>query len=285
LEITEPFVQIFVMAMVCLLPTYTFVSAMVNNDNLLATLGGAILCVLARREQTVRRALLLGLVLGLALLTKQSAVVFLPAIVLLALLDSLRQRTRWVTGLWHLGIIFGIAALLYGPWALRNWRVYGTFTPEYIPTTLKVWPSFVYGVASACHHLLKTFWAVSGISNDVAYPFPVPGMMLLVLFVVGLLRGWLSEQRADPLNLAANRPVLAAFLLAILVNVALVLRFGYLMGMGQGRHLFPLLVPIALILAAGLRSIPLRNLQLHTVGFWTTYAVAFVVFSLSRFPR
>jgi hypothetical protein len=84
LRIPDEFAWIFIMAMVCLLPTYTFVSATINNDNLLVTVGGGLLCLMANREQTLKHSISLGLLLGLALLTKQSAIVFIPAIVVLS---------------------------------------------------------------------------------------------------------------------------------------------------------------------------------------------------------
>jgi len=54
--------------------------------------------------------------------------------------------------------------------------------------------------------------------------------------------------------------------------------------MGQGRHLFPVLYPIALLLAGRWRSFPVKNLEIHTAGVWMLYAVTFTVFSLWRFP-
>src|SRR5688572_7628702 len=43
LNIHDRFLKIFVIAMVCLLPTYTFLSSVINNDNLLIAFGSAIL--------------------------------------------------------------------------------------------------------------------------------------------------------------------------------------------------------------------------------------------------
>jgi hypothetical protein len=88
----------------------------------------------------------------------------------------------------------------------------------------------------------------------------------------------------DGLNVEANGPLLAAALLAVFVNGVLVLRFGYLFGMGQGRHLFPVLYPIALLLAARCRAFPVKNLETYSVGVWVAYAVSFTVFSVWRFP-
>jgi len=284
LQIKDRPVWMLVMALACLLPTYTFVSSAINNDNLLATLGGGLLCLMARRGPSSRTSLALGGLLGLALLTKQSALVFIPALVLLTFLDCRRSRLLWSAGFRHLTLVLGVAALLFAPWALRNFQVYGTFTPEHLSATPVLWPSFLHGFASAGHNLVKTFWAVSGISNNVGYPFPLVGLVLLVAWVVGQQMGLTREQKTDALNLKANGPVVAALALAVFLAVVLVLQFGYLFGMGQGRHLFLLLYPILLFLAAGWRFLPVKHLEVHAAGICITYAVSFVVFSLCRFP-
>jgi len=285
MQIEDELTRVLVFGLVCLLPTYTFVSAAINNDNLLATLGGAVLCLMAQRQPSWPTSLTLGLVLGLALLTKQSAVIFFPAILLLTVLDANRQRLPGPAALRHLALVFGLASLLYLPWALRNWRLYATFTPEYLATDQIPWPSFFYGVASALHNLAKTFWSVSGLSNDVGYPFPLLGFGTLVLWWVGQQTLVPPERAVAAINWKRNGPLLGAFLLALGFNLLLVMRFGYLFGMGQGRHLFPLLFPVALLLAAGWRKLPVKALGLWATGFWVVYATGFALFSLSRFPR
>lgn len=284
LELKDEFVHSFGVGMICLLPTYTFISSVINNDNLLAAAGTGILCLLAGRNRTPRGSCWLGLLLGVAFLAKQSAVVFIPAIVGLAVFDARRGRIAWLAALQHLAVVLGIAALIYAPWLARNWRLYHILTPEYLTTTRLPWPSLLEGMASAGHNLVKSFWAVSGMTNDVGYPFPLLGFTLMALCVMGQQAGMQSGTRPGVLNLARNGALFAAMLLAVGVNVLLVLRLGYLFGMGQGRHLFPLLVPITLVSAAGLRWLPAPRLPVHVVGFWLTYALGFLVFSLGRFP-
>ena len=283
--IQDCFIQVFAVAMVCLLPTYTFVSSAINNDNLLATIGGGLLCLLTRRERAIKTALALGLLLGLGLLTKQSAVIFAPLIVSLVALEAFQRRISWRSATQQLFITLGLAGVIYLPWAIRNWQVYHTFMPENLVVTQIPWPSAMHGIASAAHNLLKTFWSVAGLSNDVGYPFPVFGMLLLVLPVLMFALDSKPVEKIDALNVAENKPPLIAMLVAVLITVGLVLRFGYQFGMGQGRHLFPLLCPIALFLAAWLRRLPVKNLEVHAAGFWITYAASFAVFSLCRFPR
>jgi hypothetical protein len=286
LEVRDDFLWLGVMTLVCLLPTYSFVSSAINNDNLMIPLGTGLLCLMARWRPALKPSLALGGLLGLALWVKQSALIFFPAIALLLLVARFRQPFSWRILAGHLLLVFGLPALLYAPWALRNRRVYGTFTPEDIFAATKTWPSLVDALLSATHNLVKTFWSVSGISNDVGYPFPLLGMGFALLAVAGLALGL----KQDPQRLAAVRaglrqPIGAALAFGVFVNVTLVLRYGCLFGMGQGRHLFPLLYPVALVLVWGLPVFPLKNLPIHFVGFWTTYALAFEAFSLCRFPR
>lgn len=286
LEVKDEFLWLCTLTLAGLLPTYVFVSSAINNDNLLITLGSGLACLMARRTATIKTACGLGILLGLSLWVKQSALVFFPAIGLLLYFEARRGRIGRRTLMVQLGVIWGLAALLYAPWAARNWFVYGTLTPEDLSAAAKTWPSMVDGLLSAGHNLLKTFWAVSGISNNIGYPFPLLGMGFAFLCGAGLVLGRQSDPRPIRTLLRATLPpVLAALAVAVLVNVLLVLRFGYFYGMGQGRHLFPLLYPIGLFLAWGLRSIPASNAAAHVTGFWVTYALSFEAFSLCRFPH
>lgn len=284
LEINSPFVWTFVMGMVCLLPTYVFVSSVINNDNLLTTLGGALLCLLARREPSRKNALTTGLVLGLALLTKQSACVFVPAIVLLALGDGLQKRTSWTTALIRIAIVGGASALLFLPRAFWNFKTYGSLTPEFLILAPIPWPSFLHGLAATAHNILKTFWAVAGITNNIAYPFPLVGMLLMGLCLLAQQEGIRSPTTADHSS-GISSAMTWALALTVIINIGLVMRFGYISGMGQGRHLFPVLFPLALALATGVRPLPIKSPGAQVVGFWVAYAAVFTAYSLTRFPR
>jgi len=285
LGLADRFVPVFVLAMVCLLPTYVFVSSAINNDNLLITLATALLWLVTERNYSIRQGLWLGLGFGLALLTKQSAIVLAPAIVVVPLLEARARKVAWPQTLKYLGVALGVASLIYLPWAIRNWVVYGWLSPEHMSPAHKVWPNLAYGLASTTHNVFKTFWSVSGISNDVGYPFPLIGMALLALCFATTQMGAVNRPNASALNWSVNRSLMIAFACAALVNALLVLRFGYLFGMGQGRHLFAVLCPLALFLAAGLRRLPVPHLEIHAAGYWLTYALTFVAFSLCRFPR
>lgn len=281
LQVKDGFTWVFVLGMVTLLPTYTFVSSAINNDNLMAVFGSALLCVLAARGTSVLRAVGLGLLLGLALLTKKAALVFFPAVVLLPLFDLWHNRTTWRPALVQVVVPMTLALMMLTPWAWRDWHVYGTLNPEVLAAPRKVWPSMIYGVASAVHNFVKTFAAVSGLSNNIGYPLPIPGECLLLLACVPG-RWWPNRSPVAPRGDEGDSSTQLVFFLIAGINILLVVRFGYLLGMGQGRHVFAVLIPIALFLATRLRRLSFAGLELAATGFWVVYAVVFTACSLAQ---
>ncbi len=89
-----------------------------------------ILCVLGSLERTLelaenpswRTALLLGLVLGLGVLLRQTLLLFVPFL-LLWVLWTARRRIRWP----HIVLPLLVIALLILPWTVRNYLAFGRF--------------------------------------------------------------------------------------------------------------------------------------------------------------
>ena len=57
---------------------------------------------------------------------------------------------------------------------------------------------------------------------------------------------------------------------------------------GQGRYLYPMLIPITLIIGRGLQFLPLarrENIDVHVVAAFVAYAISFTALSLAIFPR
>jgi hypothetical protein len=79
LKIEDSFLCVFVISMLALLPSYTFLSSVINNDNLCIALGSAILCRTIE-PASLKNSLLMGVLLGLALLTKLTAIIYIGLI-------------------------------------------------------------------------------------------------------------------------------------------------------------------------------------------------------------
>lgn len=197
-------VRSFALGLVCLLPTYAFISSSLNNDNLLITLGSAVLLLSLdltkpdpRGSDRLKRSLLLGVVLGLAMLSKLTAVVYLVWLGGLFLTQVGRAFTapgfparrhvqKAVTAMlkWgdliRLAIPFllpiAVAALMWVPWGWRNLIVYGSLTAESVANVPRAWPSIQKAVIGSLYYMHNSFWSVSGIYNNVYGIYPRVGL-------------------------------------------------------------------------------------------------------------
>ncbi len=124
------------------IPQLAHIGSVVNNDNLLTLIGAGLIAALAgviRGDRSTRTAVVTALLLAVGLLTKTSAVVFVPTVVVAYLLGAWRTRPIGVENRWapHLmawgqrlvGIGMGVAVLA-GWWFVRNRMDHGTFTPS-----------------------------------------------------------------------------------------------------------------------------------------------------------
>jgi hypothetical protein len=181
-----------------------------------------------------------------------------------------------------------VAALMWAPWGWRNLVIYGSLTAESMANVPRAWSSIGQAVFGSLYYMHNSFWSVSGIHNNVYGIYPRVGLVISFLVAGGWLVG-LAKRWRETLLLAGQQIEIAmAMLLTILVNAALVLRFGILYGQAQGRFLFPLLLPIALLLGTGLRApqiLSVNRTRIHMAGIQITYLVSFAAYSLGTFPR
>ena len=282
MRVVDVFVRVFVIGMISLLPSYVFLSSVINNDNLLLAIGAGVLYLVAQ-PSSPRRSVLMGLLLGAGLLTKLTAVVYVILIVA-ALLVGLVRRTAGRAGLGHVILTGLIAGLLWTPWACRNWSVYGSITAENVANVAMQWETGSQAVTVTLHYLQASFWAAAGTYNNIQGVYPLIGMHVFYFACLGLLYGRLSAKERLLFHLRNNSDLLIASALAILVNAVLAFRFGILYGQGQGRFLFPMLIPLSLFMGTGLRMFPVSDSEKsprHLAGFLITYAVSFECFSLA----
>jgi len=110
-------------------PMFLFISGAVNNDNLVVPLCSLALLMMVKIANGKSRIsnlswTLLGLIIGLAILTKESAIGLLALAALAIAYVAYRQRsmrTLLEGGL----IVVGLAAVISGWWFVRNWKLYG----------------------------------------------------------------------------------------------------------------------------------------------------------------
>jgi hypothetical protein len=289
------FVPLLAAGFVAFNPQFLFVSALITNDALLVTLSAALLWLVVRSTRrpsggVAPRSLLelrhaslsavvIGVLLGLALLTKQSALILTP-VALLSVLQSgkgIGYEPRESKGMLRLSrgqlvtlsscVAFVVTtALVCGWWYARNWRLYGdlfglgAFQAEFMTQQFEVgsWTAW----RGALAQLHASFWARFGWMN---VPPSAWVIWLCAAIEAVVLAGWLKYAHERPKTKDQGSffrpssfvfgpegwwPILALPVLAFGWVVSFALTAGLVAW--QGRLLFPALPALAILLARGL---------------------------------
>jgi len=261
------FLPLASVAFIATVPMHIAMSAAINNDTLGELILALILwqCLLAMRGGLRReRALSLGLLLALALLTK--TIIYIPAIASI-LVAALYLRRREEATLRHLGLILGMGLALSIWWFLRNGLVYGGFDifgwarHDAIvvgqPTTAEWMARYGAGKVVKDFFVIsfKSFWAIFGWMGvlvdsriyDLLFLVSLAALLGVGIYIRGLAQG--SERLTAP-----QRWALSISLLIILLVAGSHLWYNFKFVQHQGRYLFPALIPIGLFFALGLRE-------------------------------
>ena len=198
------------------LPGVTLNLTSVTNDVLVSVLGGACVVVAITGSWTWRRAALLGLLFGAALLTKTTAIGLAPALAV-----ALLQRGRG--GGWRPLLGAGtIAVALVAPWIVSNLAIYGEPVTTREQLAMAAFParttSLDFWSVSTLHSFV-TFWTGDPfLSLPGAVPLALLGAFVSALALAGLVRARRTPGLAVPALVAAgaglvsvSSPVLAAF--------------------------------------------------------------------------
>jgi 4-amino-4-deoxy-L-arabinose transferase-like glycosyltransferase len=240
-----------------LIPQLAYIGGAVNNDCAAiatAAIVWALLLTVTSSGPTTRRLILLGVALGVACWTKGTALTLLPAVPVAVAMAYRRTRggslRNWAVpaGIATAGCL-GLAVVLGGWWWVVNLLRYGALQPPAVPTPL------VEGQARDFAGFLLVFvqrlrWTliaeVGGREPTVLYPMTV---VLATGFAVLCLIGLISRRR-----FAERLVMLASILPTVGVLIETTYRAHQLTkgfpGI-QGRYLFVLVVPVAVLFAAG----------------------------------
>jgi small subunit ribosomal protein S36 len=270
-----------VAALLCLgLPQLSHIGAAVNNDNLLTLLGGVLavsLAGVARGHRSRRTDVVVGVALGLALLTKAFALMFIPAVVAAYAVGA------WTTGRRRdnargLALSGLVAAALGAWWWIDNWVREGEPAPttESLTRTTAQRPE---GFTADPVTFLWTFsgrivsrvwaWIGFGIPKFAFDPWVVAGASLAVAGAVAVAVVTARPGRSTAGGMRRVDIVLA-WIPVVLVTLFVARRawglydttgkFAFI----QGRYLFCALVAPAAVVAIGAARV---------LGRWTAVTV------------
>ncbi|MBN8593576.1 MAG: hypothetical protein J0M33_17610 [Anaerolineae bacterium] len=250
----QPLVGCLAMLLVAVMPTFVFIGASINNDNLVTFLYSAGVYWLVERwymrRISIRQAVVLGLIAGGVALSKYQGLPFIGLAGGVLLIGALVGRWTWRdAGVGLSGLALGVL-LLAGWWYVRNLQLYGDLMA--IQTTRSIW-----GRGPVTTDLGARLIEFAGVWRSMWYMLGylnIPGPAWLYPWVTlvsgaGLIAGIMVYVR--------RRRWFAALLLPtviVLLWVTLYFSTGQI-NTSQGRFLFPSLVAFAPLVATGLYSL------------------------------
>jgi len=274
-------------AFVAFLPQHISILASVSNDALAelivaVTLLATLVYLGNRRtlpeetddvEQAVQprkiHPVWLGVLVGLALLTK-TTIYFLAGVVALAIvLRWRREHWPWQRAFREFAVVFIPALLIGGVWWVRNLDVYGgtdfTGLTRHENVTIgqprtDEWIDTVYGGSTRMYlenYAKTTFRSFWGQFGWMALPMPSHVYTALLLFSLAVIsgaalffwkHGW-SRQLTPP-----QHDALLIFAAVFIFVSAAYLLYNLDFVQFQGRYLYPALLPFAFLVAAGLNG-------------------------------
>lgn len=301
----DDWVALLTAGLVALLPMNVAMNASVGNDSLTNLLVAAGLAVLAeigtfvgdfqnepervqgKPAPLTKKTVILGVILGLVILTKSSALVLYPAVLVAFALLGYRKLLTSTTAVRSAAIAIAVGVLVGSPWLIRNMMLYGDplgqkiFQQAFQSTTAPAEGimRLVGGLGPYASLMVKwtfaSFWGVFDsmtafwghdphpvLSHVPPYapmgprfeePLPVIYNMLAALTVAGLI-GAVVRLRRGPVD-PAKSSILWSFVLLILATAYGFTMFTLQFFQAQGRYWFTALVPLALFFALGYRGL------------------------------
>jgi 4-amino-4-deoxy-L-arabinose transferase-like glycosyltransferase len=238
-----------------LLPMNLYISQVVGNEPLAGILSAAAIVLalgILTRDGPLqkKRIVLLGIVAGLACLTKVTAVLLIPALSLALVYVMSKKEEPAQSIVAGLGIFLGAVVVVSGWYYLRNWIELGrpfvggwdisrgiTWWQEPGYRTARDFLSFGTSLFHPLFSALNGFWDsiystfwLDGLNSSVVtyesgppwnYPFMISGALLSLLPATGILLGFITTLRKP--GAAHPGQVLSVFCIAVYVSALLYL--------------------------------------------------------------
>ena len=248
--------------LIAFLPQFTFITTTVSNDSLCIALSAIALFLLAKlrfaKDRSLRRdCVVLGVVLGLALLSKLTAMSLLPLALLAVWQVKASVGQRWRYLLW---VGAGWLPVTIG-WFARNAMVYGDWLGRYFIVNPSAFSTEIDSKSLFSPYFGEFFWRTAGESLvgkfgfmhiDMPTWFYRLWLAAALIGALGILAAairWRREsaRAADPIDAGVGSVMVSAVTLA----VAALIYFNLTISQSQGRLMTHVLPAFAIVLVGG----------------------------------
>jgi 4-amino-4-deoxy-L-arabinose transferase-like glycosyltransferase len=286
----DPALAVTAAGFMALIPMRQATTSAVGNDVMIELLFSATFLVIARifhGGYTIARAITLGACIGLALATKANGILLLPLLAVAAFCFRAVGESWKTIGRGFIWTLL-VALLLPAGWYARNYRLYREITPvrafvrEFANTatadqfigkrrfTADLWTGEMVPadditrsqyLGLLANWTYRTFWAAytpRGTAATLGIPFflPPPFYLLGTFLILPAFGGlWkLHVRRKDVFTSSQIQFIRLCSVALLLVSLSF-LGFTWTFFQAQGRYLYPAMLPISLLWAAGFRGI------------------------------
>lgn len=241
-------------AFITFLPTFANFSIYLGHNTLVFFLLSTFIFFISNKTfniKSYKTPALLGIIFGLAILTKFDAIVILPGFLIYAYL--MRKGHRLLI---FLTIFMFFALITGGWWYLKNYFTIGWFYDKTVFEAMIsnfIRPfSFEHYVSYVFSSVLLTFFATFGKQNNI-YLASI-GYYIFIIFIILSLFGFIKGKYLQSLK---TIPKIYYFLfVTFLTNLGFLIQwnFKYIL-QPQGRYLFPSIIFLALTFSVGLTNL------------------------------
>lgn len=253
----------------CLPGLYIDICRIGNESLSIALTSAVILCSLKafRRRSRALDWLLLGMLMGVALLTKTYTVAFVPLPAVVALLRTLRRPKAWKQTAAFCGAAYVAAMAIGGWWYWRTWATTGTLSGEQLHVAAGEFPfvqklSAAYRVdwravvdVGAFSHIWVGGWSFLVVRSwmyrvcELVAVLAAIGLLMLLIRTVGSTpRGRIRRALANPAGILVTAYILMCFAVAY---HSLVIFLVQNTSTANGWYLYSVVVPEVVLLALG----------------------------------
>ncbi len=257
LSFVKPIDRLVATGVVAFLPTFVGVTSSVNNDCLVILFSSLVIYYILNPVWTKRNALLTGVFLGLAILSKMNGLVLLPIVLFRAWQisgNSLSSMWNKLSGVLP-GLLIALVIII-----VRNLLQYGD--PLALNPGAETGNGYdITNIARAVKNLAWSFWFAFGPAYRQNLPMIVYIMIFFPMTVIAVF-GWYRK-----LSNSNEFRTLAIVAVGSSIVASLYYTLSYPAGTmtSWGKNIYPVLSIIALLLAVGWRTVSVRFAHLLPV--------------------